>query len=53
MITYGSETWCFKIGLRNRPKSCSTSCGKAILGGSLKYQFRNEDIHRTTTEINN
>ncbi|KAI8431986.1 hypothetical protein MSG28_004515 [Choristoneura fumiferana] len=48
LMTYGSETWCFTLGLINRLRVAQRAMERAMLGVSLRDRIRNEEIRRRT-----
>ncbi|CAH2217759.1 jg25722 [Pararge aegeria aegeria] len=47
-MTYGSETWSLTMGLIRRLRVTQRAMERAMLGVSLRDQFRNVEIRRRT-----
>ncbi|CAH2267506.1 jg22594 [Pararge aegeria aegeria] len=47
-MTYGTETWSLTMGLIRRLRVTQRAVERAMLGVSLRDQFRNEEIRRRT-----
>ena len=48
VMTYGTETWSFTIGLISKLKVAQRAMERAMLGVSLRDRIRNEEIRRRT-----
>ncbi|KAI8440612.1 hypothetical protein MSG28_001831 [Choristoneura fumiferana] len=51
VMTYGSETWCFTLGLINRLRVAQRAMERAMLGVSLRDRIRNEEIRTRVIDI--
>ena len=48
VMSYGTETWSFTIGLISKLKVAQRAMERAMLGVSLRDRIRNEEIRRRT-----